>query len=88
MRPLITFLGLIMIIPGWDLVSIDSSDITNPHFLTSSGTFLWILSGSSHNVNLVHVYGLATIVIGVIIAIFGFFLSPIEKEKPGSLAEY
>jgi len=85
MRPIITFFGLILIIPGWNLVSVDYSDIINQHFVTASGTFLWTLLGSPRDVNLIHLCGLITIIIGILIAIIGIFSKPLEKEKTGSL---
>jgi len=81
MRPFTTFIGLILVIPGWTLFTANFSDITNAHFSTSSGTFIWTLMGNPHDVGLLHYYGLGIIILGIMIAVVGLLTTPGEKEN-------
>ncbi len=77
---MVTFFGLVLIVPGWTLFSADPSDLTNPHFSTSSGTLLWILLGNPHTIDVLHHYGVGIIVIGITIVVVGLFTTPKEKD--------
>lgn len=85
MRPFITFLGIILVIPGWTLLSVDSSDMINPHFSTPSGSLFWGLMGSPHDIGLIHLSGLAVIILGIIIALCGLLTTPGEEDNSSSL---
>jgi len=81
MRPFITFIGLILLIPGWTLFTANFSDIRDPHFSTSSGKLLWTLMGNPHDVGLFHHYGLGIIILGIMIAVVGLLTTHGEKEN-------
>ena len=85
MRPYITFFGLVLVVPGWTLLSIDPSDIINPHFSTPSGSLLWELMGTPHDIGQIHLYGLAVIMLGIIIALYGLLTTPGEEDNSSSL---
>jgi len=87
MRPFVTFIGLVLMIPGWSLVTTGPSDIMDPHFSTESGTFLWTLLGNPHDIGLIHRYGLVTIILGITIVIYGLLATPEEKETTASLTQ-
>jgi hypothetical protein len=85
MRPFITFFGMILVVPGWTLLSVDTSDIINPHFSTPSGSVLWALMGSPHDIGMIHLYGLAIIMFGIIIGLCGLLATPGEEDNSSSL---
>jgi hypothetical protein len=78
-------LGIVLVVPGWTLLSVDPSDIVNPHFSTPSGSLLWGLMGSPHDIGLIHLSGLAVIMLGIIMVLYGLLTTPGEEDNSTSL---
>jgi len=87
MRPFITFIGFVIIIPGWTLIRAGLSDTTNPDFSTPSGAILWALVGNPHDIGLIHLYGLATIILGITVVIYGLLATPKDQEALAPLTQ-
>jgi hypothetical protein len=81
MRPFITFIGLVLMLPGYTLVTADPSDLFNPRFSTPSGTIFWNIVGNPQDIGLIHQYGLAVIILAITIVTIGLLAAPGEKEQ-------
>ncbi|MEI6292308.1 MAG: hypothetical protein WCP36_01400 [Methanomicrobiales archaeon] len=84
MRPFITFIGLILMIPGYSLLTVDPSDLVSPRFSTPSGTIFWNIVGNPRDIGIIHQYGLAIIILAITIVIIGLLATPGESEKAAS----
>ncbi|HVP94804.1 MAG TPA: hypothetical protein VMS89_06475 [Methanoregulaceae archaeon] len=83
MRPLLAFIGFVVMIPGWDLLTTNINRSLGPGFATPSGMIFWIVTGGSADVHLVHVTGLLVLTGGAAIAITGMITSS-RETKPGN----
>jgi hypothetical protein len=78
MRPVLAFIGFVMMIPGWDLLTTSAGGQSGPGFATPSGTIIWMATGGSADIHLVRITGLLVLICGAAVALTGIITSSHE----------